>query len=108
MSTDINNKTITRDEITHLCNLVRIGATDEEKDILASDLSNILGYVEQISSVKIPGGTHYVHHSTNRMRDDDFAYTTRAFTDVLLEALPRREDDYAIVHKVLNKDSETI
>jgi len=107
MSTNTyNTKTITRDEVTHLCNLVRIGASDEEKDELVRDLSRILGYVEQISSIEVPSDADARHVYKNRMRDDDFTYTTKVFTNILLDALPRSEGDYALVHKVLNKDTE--
>ena len=71
---------LTRDDVLKLARLARISLTDEEVDEYANELSAILGYVEQLSTVDVTGlkPTNQVTGLTNVMREDemrDYGYT---------------------------------
>ena len=71
---------LSRDDVLKLAALARISLSEEEVDAVAGELSAILGYVEQLSSVDVSGlePTNQVTGLTNVMRKDevkDYGYT---------------------------------
>lgn len=97
---------ISKEEIQHLAQLARLKLSQEEVAELQKDMPAILDYVGQVSTVE--GGDKETLYSPqkNVMRDD----VPRAAADPLaekreklLEALPRREEDYAVVRKIIDK-----
>jgi aspartyl-tRNA(Asn)/glutamyl-tRNA(Gln) amidotransferase subunit C len=46
--------TLSHDDITHLAHLSRLELTDEEQERFAAQLSNVVEYVDQLSSVVTP------------------------------------------------------
>ncbi len=71
---------LSRDDVLKLAALARISLSEEEVDAFAGELSAILGYVEQLSSVDVSGlePTNQVTGLTNVMRKDevkDYGYT---------------------------------
>ena len=63
---------ISRDEVAHLAKLARLAVTDEELDVFASQLDQILESVAQVSAVAetdIPPTSHALP-LTNVFRDD--------------------------------------
>lgn len=108
---------ISREEIQNLAELARLELSEEEVLSLQKDISNILEYVGQISSTQ--GGTSLQGETLtsglskvsplirNVMRDDvprsenDPLWGKR---EALLAALPRREGDFAVVRKIIQKD----
>lgn len=64
---------LTREDILKLAQLARLGLTDEEVDEFSSELSAILQYVEQLSSVDVEGltPTSQVTGLTNVTRVDE-------------------------------------
>ena len=71
---------LTRDDVLKLAQLASISLTDDEVDSFSEELSAILQYVEQLSSVDVSGlkPTNQVTGLTNVMRDDvvkDYGYT---------------------------------
>lgn len=80
---------LTREDVLKLARLARLGLTDEEVDEFAGELSAILQYVEQLSSVDVSGlePTSQVTGLTNVMRADevkDYGYAPSK----LLENVP--------------------
>ncbi len=63
---------ISRDDVQHLAQLSSLQLTDDELDGLQSDISNILGYVEQLGELDTTGvePTYQVTGLENVWRDD--------------------------------------
>ncbi len=63
---------ITRLEVEHVARLARLELSDQEKDKLTDQLSNILTYVEKLNELdtKNVAPTSHVLDITNVMRDD--------------------------------------
>ncbi len=105
---------ISRQEIDGLAELARLKLADGEKEALRNDISNILEYVEAVSTAEMPHGEALrrgqegeIPPLYNVMRDDvprakDDALAGKEET--LLAALPRREGDFAVVRKIIQKD----
>ena len=110
---------ISKEEIQKLAELARLKLTDDETASLQKDISNILEYVGQLGagaatpvslqgdrgwSPEIAAPAPLVH---NVMREDiartqgDILADKR---DALLKALPKREGDYNVVRKIIQKD----
>lgn len=92
---------ITRDDVEHVAYLARLGLTDEEKDRLARQLSNILEAMQKIDEVDtsaIPP-TAQVIPLQNVMRAD-VARPSSPHDDILRNA-PRQEHGYFLVPPVL-------
>lgn len=84
---------LTRDDVLKLARLARLSITEEEIEKYRSELSEILGYVEQLSAVDVTGlkPTTQVTGLTNVMREDtveDYGATP----DDLLRIVPNTED----------------
>ncbi len=64
---------LSREDVLKLAQLARISLTDEEVEKYADELSAILQYVEQLSSVDVTGlePTNQVTGLTNVMRKDE-------------------------------------
>jgi aspartyl-tRNA(Asn)/glutamyl-tRNA(Gln) amidotransferase subunit C len=92
---------ISRDDVEHVAYLARLGLTDEEKDRLAQQLSQILDamrVIDQLDTSAIPP-TAQVIPLRNVMRDD-LEYPSFSREEILRNA-PRREGEYVLVPPVL-------
>jgi len=93
---------LTSDDVLKLASLSKISLSKEELSALTTELGDILGYVEQLSSVDVSGlePTNQVTGLTNVMRKDvikDYAISQ----EELLKNLPARSGNYMKVNKVL-------
>lgn len=63
---------ISRDDVQHLAQLSSLQLADDEVDALQTDISNILGYVEQLGELDTSGvePTYQVTDLQNVWRDD--------------------------------------
>ncbi len=63
---------ITRLEVEHVAKLARLELSDQEKEMLTDQLSNILTYVEKLNELdtRNVAPTSHVLYITNIMRDD--------------------------------------
>ena len=63
---------LSRDEVLHVANLARLTFTEEELDRFASQLSEILDYVEQLGELDLEGvePMAHVHDIVNAFRED--------------------------------------
>ncbi|MDP4020746.1 MAG: Asp-tRNA(Asn)/Glu-tRNA(Gln) amidotransferase subunit GatC [Candidatus Adlerbacteria bacterium] len=103
---------ISKEEITGLAELARLKLTEKEITGLQKDISSILEYVGQVSAVSqgdtLTSGLSKVSPLVrNVMRDD----TPRTESDLLSgkeeplrAAFPKREGDYNVVRKIIQKD----
>ncbi len=102
---------ISREEVDTLAELARLKLTDEEASGLQKDISNILDYVGQVSMQSGQGSTLTQDSPRSNLRNVMRADLPRADGDplagkreALLAALPKREGDYAVVRKIIQKD----
>ncbi len=93
---------LSRNDVLKLARLARISLSDDEVDSLAGELSAILQYVEQLSSVDVGGlkPTNQVTGLTNVMRKDeviDYGYEPSK----LLENVPKAEKNQLKVNRMI-------
>jgi aspartyl-tRNA(Asn)/glutamyl-tRNA(Gln) amidotransferase subunit C len=92
---------ISREDVEHVAYLARLGLTEEEKDRLAQQLSNILEAMQVIAQVDtsaIPP-TAQVIPLTNVMREDEVRPSCDR--EAILRNAPRRSGEYFVVPTVL-------
>ncbi|MCX6820056.1 MAG: Asp-tRNA(Asn)/Glu-tRNA(Gln) amidotransferase subunit GatC [Candidatus Adlerbacteria bacterium] len=98
---------ISKEEIEKLAELSRLKLGEEEIAALQKDISSILDYVGQISALEGGEIKKEVGLNHNVMRED-IPYVKEnpllESRDAVLEALPKREGDYAVVRKILHKN----
>lgn len=93
---------LSRDDILKLAVLARLDLTDEEVEEFASELTQILHYVEQLQSVDVAGlePTNQVTGLVNVTRPDevkDYGYAPRD----LLKNVPETEGDQIKVKRMI-------
>ncbi len=93
---------MTHEEIKELADLARLELSEEDVANYKKDFEGILNYIDSINTIEIESQNEHLRgNTTNRMRSDDEAYSSGAFTEVLLEAAPSQEEDYIKVAKIL-------
>ncbi|PLY16261.1 MAG: Asp-tRNA(Asn)/Glu-tRNA(Gln) amidotransferase GatCAB subunit C [Sedimenticola sp.] len=90
-----------RSDVEKIAHLARLAVSGDELDAVASDLSNILGLVEQMNSVDTQGVTPMAHplHMSQRLRDD--AVTETDQRDYFQSIAPATENGLYLVPKVI-------
>lgn len=88
-------------DVEHLAKLSRIALRDGEADVLATEITSILGYVSEIN--EITGGMHEkkVGALSNVMREDGEPHVADTYTEALVSAAPERDGRYVKVKKIL-------
>ncbi len=105
MSTLSRNGRFSREEIAHLARLSRLAVTDEELDLYAGQLSDVLDAVAQVQKAPVedvPPTTHAVP-MTNVFRED--AIRPSLPRDVVLAAAPAAEDGRFRVPRILGEEA---
>lgn len=77
--------TVSKENVAHLAALARLDLTDEEAERFAGQLSNVVGYVEQLQEV----GTD----------DEDQGTGVTGLTNILQADEPRAADDPAVINR---------
>ena len=89
-------------DIENLAKLARMELSEAEKASLASDMKNILAFVDQIKEADIDmdaeGRLGPVY---NVFRSDENPHETGIHTEALVSAAPDREGDFVKVKKIL-------
>lgn len=93
---------LSRDDVLNLAQLAKLDLTEEEISQFQHELSDILGFVEQLSEVDVDGlqPTTQVTGLTNVTRPDrikDYGVDQQA----LLKNVPSRQGNYIKVRRVL-------
>lgn len=93
---------LTRDDVLKLAALARISLNDDEVDEFSTELSAILQYVEQLSSVDVGGltPTNQVTGLTNIMREDKVKEYGYQPLD-LLKNVPKTQDNMLKVKRMV-------
>jgi aspartyl-tRNA(Asn)/glutamyl-tRNA(Gln) amidotransferase subunit C len=93
-----------KEDIEHLAGLARIALSDTEKESLAQDITNILGYVSEIKEITAEvTDEKKVGELNNVMREDTDPHEPGIYTEELLNAAPERHGQYLKVKKILEK-----
>ncbi len=92
---------ISIEEVDRIAKLSRLKFSDEEKQKLQSEMSDILGYVDQLKKIegKVPNVDLSNLDGINLMRDDVVEITSEA--EEFLKQAPAREGDFVKVKSVL-------
>ena len=87
--------------VRHIAKLARIAVSDAEVEALAPELSNILGWIEQLQEVDVDGVQPMTAVIPNklRLRDDDI--TDGGVRDAVLKNAPVPEHGFFAVPKVI-------
>lgn len=96
---------ISKEEVQNLAELARLQLNDAEVAALQQDISKILDYVGQISAAGEAAYARPKHR--NVLRDDVERGNDNLMAgkrESILTQLPKREGDYAVVRKIIQKD----
>jgi aspartyl-tRNA(Asn)/glutamyl-tRNA(Gln) amidotransferase subunit C len=93
---------ISRDDVLYLAGLSNLQLSDDELDNLTADITNILGYVEQLNELDTSDvePTYQVTGLESVWREDDVT-SKRVSRDDLLALAPETQDYQVKVPKVL-------
>ncbi|MGF1609176.1 MAG: Asp-tRNA(Asn)/Glu-tRNA(Gln) amidotransferase subunit GatC [Kiloniellales bacterium] len=92
---------VDKDTVARIARLARIRISDEQQDALAGELSNILGWVEQLGEVETEGVEPMtsVVAMTPALRDDQV--TDGGRPDDIIKNAPERAGGFFTVPKVV-------
>ncbi|MDH4128841.1 MAG: Asp-tRNA(Asn)/Glu-tRNA(Gln) amidotransferase subunit GatC [Spirochaetota bacterium] len=92
---------ITLEEIEKIATLARIALSNEEKEQLSNELTNILNYVEKINELDTTNvkPTAHILDIHNVFRED--VVTPGMPTDDIIKLAPKSKDNFIVVPKVL-------
>lgn len=89
-------------DINRLAELSRLDIPTEEKEMVLTDLTAIIGYVDQIQSISIDRSNEVINPiPRNVVRDDVSANESGSYTDTLLDQMPDHEGSYLKVPRIL-------
>jgi aspartyl-tRNA(Asn)/glutamyl-tRNA(Gln) amidotransferase subunit C len=97
--------TLSRKDVAHLARLSRLAVTDEELDLFAGQLADVLDAVAQVGKAgveDVPPTTHAVP-MTNVMRED--VARPSLPRDAVLAGAPAAEDDRFRVPRILGEEA---
>ncbi|MDP8994821.1 MAG: Asp-tRNA(Asn)/Glu-tRNA(Gln) amidotransferase subunit GatC [Pseudomonadota bacterium] len=87
--------------VRHIARLARIALSDAEVEALAPELSNILGWVEQLQEVEVEGVQPMTAVIPNQLRLRDDEVTEGGIRDDVLANAPVAEHGFFAVPKVI-------
>lgn len=87
--------------VRHIARLARIAVSDEEVSALAPELSNILGWIEQLGEVDVSGVQPMTAVIPNHLRLRDDEVTDGGIRDQVLANAPNAEHGFFAVPKVI-------
>ncbi len=87
--------------VRHIAKLARIAVSDAEVEALAPELSNILGWIEQLQEVDVAGVQPMTAVIANRLRLRDDVVTDGGVRDKVLANAPVAEHGFFAVPKVI-------
>jgi aspartyl-tRNA(Asn)/glutamyl-tRNA(Gln) amidotransferase subunit C len=87
--------------VRHIAKLARIAVSDAEAEALAPELSNILGWIEQLQEVDVAGVAPMTAVIPNQLRLRDDVVTEGDIRDDILANAPVPEHGFFAVPKVI-------
>ena len=92
---------VNTDQVRHIARLARIKMSDEEIEALAPELSNILGWIEQLGEVNTDGVEPLTAVIDNKLRLRDDVVSDGNCRDEVLANAPGAEHGFFAVPKVI-------
>lgn len=94
---------IDKDLILRLEHLARLELSDAEREKMVKDMKNILGMVERLQEIDTDNVDPliYMNESENRLREDEVK--NELPIDEVLKNAPKKEGNYFLVPKVIDK-----
>jgi len=92
---------VNANEVRHIARLARIAVGDAEVAALAPELSNILGWIEQLGEVDVSGVEPMTAVIPNTLRLRDDLVTEGGIRDDILANAPAAEHGFFAVPKVI-------
>lgn len=92
---------IDSDTLNHLALLARLSVPEEEKEQLAKDITNIVGFLDTIKKVSIPNAREKKFTQKNVAREDIVLPLSSIYN--LVEAAPLHKDGFVQVPKVIGE-----
>ena len=96
-----SSASITAEEVKKLAALSRIQLSEEEVSSLQAEMGSILGYINEINSLKVEASISAESDRRNIWREDVEPLESGTYTEKLLANAPAREGDYVKVKKIL-------
>jgi aspartyl-tRNA(Asn)/glutamyl-tRNA(Gln) amidotransferase subunit C len=87
--------------VRHIARLARIAVSDAEVEALAPELSNILGWIEQLREVDVAGVEPMTAVIPNSLRLREDVVTEGDIRDAILANAPLAEHGFFAVPKVI-------
>ncbi|HET9428978.1 MAG TPA: Asp-tRNA(Asn)/Glu-tRNA(Gln) amidotransferase subunit GatC [Allosphingosinicella sp.] len=87
--------------VRHIAKLARISVSDAEVEALAPELSNILGWIEQLQEVNVDGVEPMTAVIPNHLRLRDDVIADGGIRDEVLRNAPAAEHGFFAVPKVI-------
>ncbi len=87
--------------VRHIAKLARISVGDSEVEALAPELSNILGWIEQLQEVNVAGVEPMTAVIPNQLRLRDDVVSDGDMRDAVLRNAPAAEHGFFAVPKVI-------
>ena len=87
--------------VRHIAKLARISVSDSEVEALAPELSNILGWIEQLQEVNVAGVEPMTAVIPNQLRLRDDVVSDGDMRDAVLRNAPAAEHGFFAVPKVI-------
>lgn len=87
--------------VRHIAKLARIAVSDAEVESLAPELSNILGWIEQLGEVDVSGVAPMTAVIPNRLRLREDEVTDGGIREDVLKNAPVAEHGFFAVPKVI-------
>ena len=87
--------------VRHIAKLARIAVSDQEVAALAPELSNILGWIEQLQEVDVTGVEPMTAVIPNALRLRDDEVTDGGIREAVLANAPAAEQGFFAVPKVI-------
>lgn len=95
-----------QDDVKSLAALARIKLSPDEVESFTNEMSSILEYVSAVQGMAGEGDVApKVGARHNVLRPDVVTNEPGQYTDALLAEMPKTEDGYMVVKKILNPDS---
>lgn len=98
-----------KEDVKHLSHLARIELTEAETDGFAGEISAIIAYVEDVKDIisdKEEDLAPKVGVRFNVFREDEVTNEPDMYTNAILAEMPKTQDRYLVVKKILKTDSE--
>jgi aspartyl-tRNA(Asn)/glutamyl-tRNA(Gln) amidotransferase subunit C len=87
--------------VRHIAKLARISVSDSEVEALAPELSNILGWIEQLQEVDVSGVQPMTAVIANKLRLREDRVSDGGIRDDVLKNAPVAEHGFFAVPKVI-------